>query len=340
MELVGRLVVIPTSIILFMNMFLGSSFLGKYRIPVFVVLSLMMIFVAFRDYGGLRKTFISTMHYYEERIECDESDSMSLFELKFYDFYMQYMGSFCSKKKHDDESVESYGSEEEYQKSVLAAQLEARESTFRNPTFDFGNPAFKMQSMKGVQQDTQDPVEPPSDGVTSESTKLNSMERTDNASDIELVVYRASKRSSLYKSNDSSENAEVFMEPKRMNSEQNSRESNSSLSDINPIMSDRPMSAGIAHMSRALNRPRPPPPPARGGRGGRGDMRPKPTPPPLVVTAEARSSAEEKSMNQVMKSDKPPVSDIDIKSSTSNSSSARDDAIIYANPMLTRRKKG
>jgi hypothetical protein len=109
-EFFGRVFLFPVAIIMFIIMFPGQ-FLNGIRTPVLVIISLIMVAIAWRDFGGVRKVFLNTMIYFEEVSQKDDLESMNIFELKVFYFYNAHMKSWCfmKKKKHsdnDDEDVD------------------------------------------------------------------------------------------------------------------------------------------------------------------------------------------------------------------------------------------
>jgi hypothetical protein len=100
-EFLGRITIFPTAIIMFLVMF-PSQFITKLRTPLLVVLSIVILIVALRDFGGVRKTFFIAMAYFEERRDKGEMHSMSEFELKVFLFYEKYIKEYCFAPGMDD----------------------------------------------------------------------------------------------------------------------------------------------------------------------------------------------------------------------------------------------
>lgn len=112
LEFIGRVSIFPLAVILFVVMF-PSDFVLKIRIPIIVILSLVCVITAVRDFGGVRKTFLNTMEYYAERRDKDEMHSMSEFELKFFLFYEKHLKRVVAKKSKSSDDDDDDNEDDE-----------------------------------------------------------------------------------------------------------------------------------------------------------------------------------------------------------------------------------
>lgn len=99
LEFIGRLVVFPTAVLLFLDIFFSSNVLDGFRTAIITVLVITVTFIFFRDLGGVKKTLLRTMAYFEERRSRKELRFLSYFELTTFYYYDTYLKRFCETCK-------------------------------------------------------------------------------------------------------------------------------------------------------------------------------------------------------------------------------------------------